>query len=69
MCRHFSLQKTSHLLVEPSGIDLRRGSLGLRDRAATWTQQSAENQNNWRCDTEFGFLQGGTKRGSERQQR
>src|ERR1700722_19584014 len=69
MRRQFGLQETSHLLVEVSGIDLRCGSRSLRHRAATRIQQSAENQNNRRCDMEFGFLQGGRKRGSERQQR
>jgi hypothetical protein len=69
MCRNFGLQKTSYLLAEVSSIDLRRGSLGFRDRAATWTQQFAENQNNRSSDVEFGFLQSGTKRGSECQER
>jgi hypothetical protein len=42
VCRHFGLQKTSNLLIEVSSIDLRSGSLGLPDRAATWAEQSAE---------------------------
>src|ERR1700688_414540 len=69
MCRQFGLQKTSHLLVEVSSIDVRNGRLGFRDRAANQTQQSAENQNNRRCDMEFGFLLGWRTRDSERQQR
>src|ERR1700676_5511206 len=54
MCPQFGLQKTSNLLIEVSGIDLQSRSLGLRNRVATWTEQSAENQNNQGCDMEFG---------------